>query len=140
MKLNRDFTSFGFILFFALGMVIFNANNVQAQEKVRTLSTGVSAEDRQAQPDYSLKLVFTSRDEKAYLADVKVMIYKDSEELVNEISEGPWFFVDLNPGTYWVIAETDNGMRQSAQINIAGDQQQEVYITWRMKNKVMTDR
>lgn len=140
MKMHRNFTTVGIFLLFAAEMVIFNPKTVRAQEKIRTLTTGVSTEDRQAHPDYSLKLVFTSRDEKAYLADVTVMIYKDNEELVNEVSEGPWFFVDLEPGTYWVIAETDNGMRQSAQINIESDQQQEVYLTWPMKNKAMTDR
>ena len=71
------------------------------------VSGGVGVDSRNAMqalaPDYNLRLRFSEGRE--YLGKIDVMI-EDSQDqlLLQDRSEGPWFFVDLPPGNYRVIA------------------------------------
>lgn len=81
-----------------------------AGEAVPYMSGGVGKDERQqllqAAEGYNLKLVFHTKTEGAYLSHVKVSIRDPEGRLIlRTVSEGPWFFVRLPPGSYDVSAE-----------------------------------
>ena len=55
------------------------------------LSTGLGQNEREAHPEYSLKLMFSIRSGK-YLAAVDVDIYQDGRKIKSIHSSGPWKF------------------------------------------------
>lgn len=94
------------------------------------LSTGFGITSRKPHPEYSLKLVFSMRSGK-YLADIRAQLYRDGQEIQEIFSPGPWLFVDLPPGTYRVVASTDDGRKQGARFTIEKDgEQQQVVLAW----------
>lgn len=91
----------------------------------RVLSGGVGSGAReelaQQARGYELKLVFTS-EKGAYLADVPVQVTDGKGNVVvDAVSQGPWMFVDLSPGTYTVKATYD-GKTESRRVSVAGGQ------------------
>jgi len=102
-------------------------------DRVAVISGGVGEDSRQdlaaKAKDYNLKLVFalTSRE---YLADVQVDI-ADSKgaSVASQLSEGPWMFVKLPPGTYTVKA-TVNDKSETKKITVGKQGQKTVNFLW----------
>ena len=70
------------------------------------ISGGIGIEQQEAMRKqagrYNLKLVFALKS-REYVADVKVSIAdKNGNEILNTISEGPWFYVQLPPEVYTI--------------------------------------
>ena len=85
-------------------------------------STGVGVENRMENSSYSLKLVFFEKG-GPYVANVQVKIRdRLGNEIVNQISAGPWLYVDLEQGDYFVEATRQDGQLQGAQIHIGETQ------------------
>jgi hypothetical protein len=86
------------------------------------LSGGVSEEERdvlrRVERDYDLKLVFATK-EGNYLSDVNVTIMDEQGRKVLEtVSSGPWFYTNLSPGKYKVVAQARGKTHQQvAQVN-----------------------
>ena len=100
-------------------------------QQVRTFSDGVGKEGRVAIKDYSLLLTFAELA-GPYKADISVTIYDSGGEIiVNEGSAGPWFYADLPPGNYRVVAADPNGDGQSASFDLEGRKQKIVRLVWR---------
>lgn len=98
---------------------------------MKPLSGGVGIEGRAPHPDYPLKLVFATA-KGAYLADVNVSLYDTSgKEVASAHSRGPWLFLDVPAGQYKVKAMTKNGKAASAMVNISGQGQTVVNLTWK---------
>ena len=96
------------------------------------LSTGLGIKSRQPHPEYPLKLEFSQRSGN-YIAEVDVAIYRDGSRIQSIHSEGPWLFVDLEPGNYSVVAEY-NGRKQGTRFTISeGEKQQRVILSWPQK-------
>lgn len=94
------------------------------------LSTGFGITNREPHPEYSLKLVFSTRSGK-YLADIQTQIYRDGQKIKEIFSPGPWLFVDLPPGKYRVVASTDDGQKQGARFSLEeGEDQRQVILAW----------
>lgn len=73
------------------------------------ISGGIGAEERarfEAGKDYfNLRLVFAVRGSGEYLSSVRVRIADEKQaELLEDDSEGPFFYVRLAPGSYVVTA------------------------------------
>ena len=91
-------------------------------QAVAVKSAGVGVEDRGPDQSYSLKLVFFEKG-GPYVANVKVSIRDDQgNEILNQVSAGPWFFVDLPKGDYFVEATRQDGQFQGTRIHIEQDQ------------------
>ena len=54
---------------------------------------------------YSLKVVAAARERSQFLADVRVVIRRGSEVVLEAVMDGPWLLADLPPGRYVVAAE-----------------------------------
>lgn len=80
------------------------------------LSGGVGEEEidllRQVDGAYNVKLIFAAT-EGNYLSDVHVLI-EDTQgtKVLEAVSEGPWFYTRLSPGTYNVRAQAEGRTRQ----------------------------
>jgi hypothetical protein len=101
-------------------------------EQAHVLSGGVGAGEReqlaQQARGYELKLVFTST-KGAYLADVPVQVRDGKGNVVADaVSQGPWMFVDLPPGTYTVKATSD-GKSETRKVTL-GKNQKVVQFRW----------
>lgn len=102
---------------------------------VRYFSAGVGLEERAAHyPSFPLKLVFTAGG-KPFLAGVLVTIQpvnggptvKIPEDRVN----GPWLFVDLEPGRYDVTATHGGSQQVLMGVTVDATKQKTVYIRWK---------
>jgi hypothetical protein len=80
--------------------------------------------------EYDLKLVFAVK-EGAYLSDIIVEIRDNQGELlVNAVSKGPWFFVELDPGVYKISA-TYADVRQTKKVQVPGRGMKEASFLWK---------
>lgn len=110
-----------------------------AQEPMQTeggivyLSGGIGLEEREAlraaARAYTLLLSFADRTGH-YLSDVQVVIADAAGNTILEaVSQGPWFLVQLPPGTYTVVATTSGiTQRQAARVRTA--RQTQLYFYW----------
>ena len=80
------------------------------------LSGGVGEEEidllRQVDGAYNVKLIFAATAGN-YLSNVHILI-EDSQgtKVLEAVSEGPWFYTKLSPGTYNVQAQAEGQTRQ----------------------------
>lgn len=100
----------------------------------RYFSAGVGIDERAAEyPPFALKLVFTAGG-KPFLAGVDVTIQSAdggaAMQVPGEQVEGPWLFVDLEPGIYDISA-THAGRTQGLKgIKVEGGTQKTVHLRW----------
>jgi len=81
----------------------------KSADGVPYLSTGIGNDSRVGTPEFSLKLIFSTKN-RAYLADIDVEITPGPNGSPTRIhSTGPWLLVDLPPGKYRVKAKTNKG-------------------------------
>lgn len=130
---NRNRTPLRWMLAAALAMLalLLMPLSVPAQG-MEPLSTGIGLDNREAHPDYPLKLVFAAND-GPYLAAIDVEVYDSAgDQVLKTHSQGPWLFVDLPAGEYRVKAMRQNGDVSSAMVNVPGDGQATATLTWRV--------
>jgi hypothetical protein len=107
---------------------------VQQSHGVRWVSGGIGEDGRaelaELRPDFNLQLSFAVKREGSYLADVKVMVRDAAgRELIDAVSEGPWFFAQLPPGRYEVSA-TFHGVTHERAVVLREGGQRQVYLYW----------
>jgi len=95
----------------------------------RMLSTGIGIDQRQeTHDDFNVKLVFFV-DNSELLANMTVEIVDARRRLiVNTVSYGPWLFLDLPEGQYFLIASRQNGDTQSTSFRAHSNTQTEVAL------------
>lgn len=91
---------------------IFAPRAQEAQQGIAYVTGGVGVDERKAlkalRDEFSVKLRFAVQ-EGAYLANVEVRIQDaQGKPVLESTSSGPWFMVDLEPGTYTVLASDAN--------------------------------
>src|SRR5205823_2940097 len=84
----------------------------QKQTDLVVVSGGVGVTDRQGlqtlPPTHNLQLIFRQKPRGNYLAAVDVMLVEEKGKAVlHAISDGPWFYANLPPGRYYVLAAAD---------------------------------
>ena len=105
----------------------------RTENNVTVLTGGVGEEEQAAMKaaarDYNLRMMFALRAGN-YLADVKVTILDArGQPVVDTVSDGPWLYAKLAPGTYTVIADND-GQRQTRKLRIAPSGDQHLAFYW----------
>jgi len=101
------------------------------------VSGGNGLEERQAldeaSGEYNLKLVFAEKGSGSYLADIKLSITNmKGQKILEAVSDGPWFFVKLEPGRYKISAET-TGQTQVRQAKVASGRLAQLYFYWNVE-------
>lgn len=139
MNAKRTVTWIAALFALAVGAQIHAADSRDLVPKARSvggiiyLTGGVGARERAAlkplAKDYSLRLTFIDAN-GAFLAFVQVRI-EDSQGrvLLNERSDGPWFFVRVPPGTFRITA-TRNGEHLSREVDVAATRASEIVMQW----------
>jgi hypothetical protein len=108
---------------------------IQTYQGIRYVSGGIGEGERaelNAQSSrFNLRLLFAMQGSGSYVADVRVNVRDSRGELaLIAESKGPWFLVELPPGTYTVEAEAlDQIQRQKARISAASQTRLNFY--WR---------
>lgn len=97
-------------LFVPRSSALAQSIEVKTYGGVSYMSGGIGLDEREALEmmgrNYNLKLVFAVRQGN-YLSDVKVLITGTGGNIALEaVSDGPWFYAQLPPGTYRVSATT----------------------------------
>jgi len=106
----------------------------QQQGSVTYVSGGVGDAEAQAikdmSSDYSLQLLFVTRQSGQYLADVKVRITDSRNNvMLDTTSEGPYLLAKLPAGRYTVTAEL-NGQVQRQTVQVNGSRGQRLVLGW----------
>lgn len=102
-------------------------------DQVAVISGGIGETARQElaakAKDYNLKLVFALAS-REYLADVQVDIADaQGKNVASELSEGPWMFAKLPPGSYTVKA-TVNDKTETKKVSVGKQGQKTVNFLW----------
>ncbi len=95
------------------------------------MGEGERAELNALSSRFNLRLLFAMQGSGSYVADVRVNVLDGRGELaLTAQSKGPWFLIDLPPGTYTVEAETmGQAQRQTARLD--GARQTRLNFYWR---------
>ena len=83
---------------------------VKSAGGITYVSGGVGASEQealeQAKSDYNLRLLFAVSGSGAFLAEVPVTIADpDGQVLLEAVSDGPYFYAKVPPGSYRISAE-----------------------------------
>jgi hypothetical protein len=102
---------------------------------IRYLSGGIGEGERaeldSVSGQFNLRLLFAMQGSGNYLADIRVNILDSRGEVaLSAESNGPWFFVQLPPGTYTIeVSIPDQLQRQT--VRIEGSRQSQLNFYWR---------
>jgi hypothetical protein len=100
---------------------------------------GVSTNEREAMEerakDYNLKLVFAEKT-GPYLSDVSVALASGKDgEILTIATNGPWFYIQLPPGTYEVKAIFRGEARQIKNLRVTKDKTVQQTFIWDLGEK-----
>jgi hypothetical protein len=98
------------------------------------LSGGVSTDEREAMEKqgkgYNVKLSFAEK-RGPYLSDVKLVIAgAKATEIISTITNGPWFYIQLPPGSYAVKATFNDKTREIKRLEVPKDGTVQQTLTW----------
>lgn len=87
------------------------------------MSGGIGIDEREVMQSwggaYNLKLSFAETS-GTYLSDVKLLIEDEKgREMIRTTTNGPWFYVQLPPGTYTVKATFEDETKQIKNLHLA---------------------
>ncbi len=100
------------------------------------LSGGVGADERLALEErakgFPVKLVFAAAD-GSYLADVKLEISGEKNRaMLSTTTTGPWFYIDLPPGTYGVKATFQGQNKEVKALRVSKDKRAYQVFVWNL--------
>ncbi|MFW5733791.1 MAG: hypothetical protein ACOCWR_01910 [Oceanidesulfovibrio sp.] len=100
--------------------------------KVRYASGGFGKRNRDAmmgiQDEFNAHFVFAMEGTGAYVGEVDVTAVQDGIVVMRAVSMGPWFMVNLPPGTYTITANYD-GVAKTQEITVT-DTIEKYYFFW----------
>jgi hypothetical protein len=105
----------------------------KTQQGFPYLSGGVSTDEREAMEkmakSYNVKLSLAEK-RGPYLSDVKLVIEGPKGTLIDTITDGPWFYIQLPAGTYTVKASFNNQTREIKRLVVPKDKTIQQTLTW----------
>jgi hypothetical protein len=98
------------------------------------LSGGVSSDEREVMEErgksFNLKLIFAAKT-GAYLSNVKLVIGDTKGgEIISITTNGPWFFIQVPPGSYSVNATFTGETKQIKGLKVPKDQTATRTLSW----------
>ena len=107
----------------------------KTEDGISYVSTGVGKDSRENLPQFSLKLVFSTRTSR-YLANIETEILPASNGKPIRIrSVGPWLLVDLPPGKYTVKARNAKGQEVTKTVEIAKGRVTRANLVWNISDE-----
>ena len=107
----------------------------KTEDGIPFVSAGVGKDSRENLPQFSLKLVFSTRTAR-YLANIETEIAPASGGRATRIlSIGPWLLVDLPPGKFTVKARTTKGQEVTKTFQIAKGRITRVNLIWNISDE-----
>jgi len=79
--------------------------------------------------EYNLKLSFAETS-GMYISDVWLSIAKDGRQILQTITNGPWFYIKLPPGVYTVEAAYENETKRIENLDIGKGDRVTRLIHW----------
>ena len=100
---------------------------------------GVSSNERESMEerakDYNLKLVFAEKN-GPYLSGVTVALASvKGGEILQIATNGPWFFIQLPPGTYEIKATYKSETKQARNVRVTKDKPVQQTFIWDLGEK-----
>lgn len=122
------------LAFFSMSSLAANLEWRYGNEELRYVTGGVGQEERSAMrsqfPETDLKVVNLEEGSGAYMANATITIIDaNGDNLLQTVSEGPWFFVDLKPGTYRIKSVVGSS-EQERTIQVGSQRVREVRFRW----------
>jgi hypothetical protein len=98
------------------------------------LSGGVSTDEREAMEKegkaYNVKLSFVEKS-GTYLSDVKLVIEgSKGTEIINTVTNGPWFYIQLPAGSYTIKATLNDKAREIKRFAVPKDKTVQQTLLW----------
>ena len=107
----------------------------KTEDGISYVSTGVGKDSRENLPQFSLKLVFTTKTAR-YLANIETEILPATNGKPIRIrSVGPWLLVDLPAGKYTVKARNAKGQEVTRTIEIAKGRVTRANLVWNISDE-----
>lgn len=108
------------------------------------MSGGVGADERLALKErakaFNVKLVFAAAD-GSYIADVKLEIGgAKNQAIVSTATTGPWFFIELPPGTYSVKATFAGQSKEVTALRVSKDKRAYQVFVWNLAGDLTAAR
>jgi exopolysaccharide biosynthesis predicted pyruvyltransferase EpsI len=105
-----------------------------AEKGVRYLTGGIGSSEREVMvnwgANYDLKLIFADSSGH-FLSDVRVVIQdRTAREILSVLTNGPWLYVELSPGTYRVRATFEGVTQEITKLRIAEHGRVERFMHW----------
>ena len=105
----------------------------RVQDDISFISGGVGSDEAQAfrtvAGRYNLRLTFSTVSGE-YCADVRVTLRdQHGRDLADIVSDGPFLFLAVPPGTYTVTAE-NQGMSLTRVVRVRAGRAAELYLRW----------
>jgi hypothetical protein len=106
------------------------------------LSGGVGSDEREVMEErgkaYNVKLVFAEKT-GAYLSNVKLVIEDAKrEEMVSLNANGPWFYIQLPPGSYSVKATFGEKSNELKALRVTKDKKAHHVFVWDLGESLKT--
>jgi exopolysaccharide biosynthesis predicted pyruvyltransferase EpsI len=104
------------------------------EKGVRYLTGGIGSSEREVMENWranrDLKLIF-AESSGHFLSDVKVVIQdRTAREILSVLTNGPWLYVELSPGTYRVRATFEGVTQEITKLRIAEHGRVERFMHW----------
>jgi len=101
---------------------------------------GISSNERavmeQRAKGYNIKLVFAEK-KGSFISDTTVVIADaKGAELVSLATNGPWFYIQLPPGTYGVRATFRGESKQIKDLRVSKDRTVQQTLIWDLSERV----
>ena len=116
----------------------------QQTGEIRYMTGGIAEEAemmRAIAKEFPLEIVLIqkSKAREEFLADVKVQLLNASHQLLLETStEGPYLYVKLPDGQYWVIATFNNEVKKQ-KVMVRANKHQKVVVWWPIVEPFLPD-
>jgi hypothetical protein len=109
------------------------ALQVKTYQGIPYVSGGAGEEERDLLHtlgrEYNLKLIFAAKAGN-YVSEVSITIANGrGQKVLEAVSEGPWFYTKLPPGTYRVMAQVE-GRTQQQVIQVNQQKQTQLQFYW----------
>jgi len=103
------------------------------------LSGGISTDERERMEEmgktYNVKLTFAEK-KGAFVAGVRLVIGRDNgEELVNLVTDGPWFYIRLPAGVYNLQATFEGEKKEVRRLPVFKDKPIQRGLVWDLGEK-----
>jgi hypothetical protein len=110
-----------------------------AEQGFAYMTGGIGSAERETMDSwagsYNLKLAFAETS-GVYISDVELLIEKNGRQLVRATTNGPWFYIKLPPGKYFVKATHEDATKQINNLQLAKGVRVTRFLHWSSEKEI----